>query len=132
MWWTEGTLKKLAAHEAAKALQSSVGREAVRHHLPELLTEPAIKPAFGAILLASLAAPGSKSAIRDLLLALLTEPVFKATIRDLLVGLLAEHEVKPLADRVTSDVRAIVGMLEAQIEKVLKAEGAKIAERKAE
>jgi ElaB/YqjD/DUF883 family membrane-anchored ribosome-binding protein len=116
MLWKEGSIRELAAKEAATFAASDAGRAALRKHLTSLLRDP------GAM----------------------------AVMRAVLVELLAEDEAKPMADRVTSEVRAVVAKLEAQagratdefqaiiqkleaqVDRALKAERAKIAEQKAE
>ncbi|MGG5819357.1 hypothetical protein [Falsiroseomonas sp. HW251] len=91
-----------------------------------------------------------RAALRKHLAPLLRDPASIAVMRAVLVELLAEDEAKPMAERVTSEVRAAVGQLEAraerataefediiqkleaQVDRALNAERAKIAEQKAD
>ena len=96
------------------------------------------------------ASDAGRVTLRKHLTPLLRDPATMAAMRAVLVELLAEDEVKPMAERITTEVQAVVGKLEAQagratdefhviiqkleaqVDRALKAERAKVAEQKAE
>lgn len=96
------------------------------------------------------AGDAGRAAVRKHLASLLRDPAAITVMRAVLVEFLAEDEAKPMAERVTSEVRAVVGQLEAQarratgefqaiiqkmeaqVERALQAERAKISEQKSE
>ncbi len=97
-----------------------------------LWTERSIKELAAKEVAALLASPAGREAIAIHLPGLLFDPVVKSAALALMIELLAQDEAKPLAERVTSDVRNILEKLESQTAKAIKAEQKKISEQKLE
>ena len=97
-----------------------------------LWTERSIKELAAKEVAALLASPAGREAIAIHLPGLLFDPVVKSAALALMIELLAEDEAKPLAERITSDVRNILEKLESQTSKAIKSEQKKITEQKLE
>lgn len=97
-----------------------------------LWTERSIKELAAKEVAALLASPAGREAIAIHLPGLLFDPVVKSAALALMIELLAQDEAKPLAERVTSDVRNILEKLESQTAKAIKSEQKKIGEQKLE
>jgi len=97
-----------------------------------LWSERSIKELAVKEVAAVLASTAGRDAIASHLPGLLFDPVVKSAAFALMIELLALDEAKPLAERITSDVRSILEKLESQTAKAIKAERAKITEQKAE
>jgi hypothetical protein len=97
-----------------------------------LWTERSIKELAAKEVAALLASPTGREAIAGHLPGLLFDPVVKSAALAVMIELLAQDEAKPLAERVTSDVRNILEKLESQTSKAIKSEQKKITEQKLE
>lgn len=97
-----------------------------------LWTERSIRAMAASETAAVLKSEVGRNAICGHLPSLVHEPSVLAALRAILIDLLAEDEAKPLAERVTTEVRSLLTQLEGQIDRAIKAERKKIAEQKAE
>jgi Cdc6-like AAA superfamily ATPase len=97
-----------------------------------LWTEGSLKKLAANEATAMLKSEGGRSAVRDHFLSLLPETQMLAALKAAFILVLNEEEAKPIAEQVTSEVRALLQHLDGQIERAIKVERKKVAEQKAE